>query len=425
VSPAPAALAALLVRERRRVVALLARSLGLPSLGLAEDAVQTAALRALESWPRDGVPGNPAGWLYRVARHEVIDTLRRDGRLEALPDDESLLPAQAAPTGRFAGELDDDELALVFAACHPSLPPATQVVLALRTLAGLALKAIAPMVFASEASLAQRLARARGTLATGALYFLAGHELPARRESVATTLALMFHLGQRAAGRAGDAQAAREAMAPCWEAIRLARALAAHPATAHGDADALAALLLLHGARLTGSVDEAGDIVPLPGQPRDRWDAGMIRMGFMHLHASQRAAQPSRWHLLAGVAAEHAAAPDHGRTEWAAIVRYYDALLVLDPSAAPRLGHAIALAEAGEPAAAHSRLVALLPDVPPALRAHTLAALARADERLGDIDAAVSWLAQAEALAPHPADARLLARRREALAASLGRPVRS
>lgn len=418
------ALAALLARERRRVVAQLARSLGLPQLGLAEDAVQAAALRALERWPREGVPDNPAGWLYRVARHEAIDALRHDGRADALPDDEALLPAQAAPAGRFAGELGDDELALVFAACHPLLPPATQVALALRTLAGLELKAIAPLVFTSEAALAQRLARARETLAGQRLAVPAGHELPARREAVATTLALMFHTGQRAAARAGGAEAAQAAMAPCWEAIRLARALAVHPATAHGDADALAAMLLLHGARLTGAVDDAGDIVPLAGQPRDRWDGGMIRMGFAHLQASQRAAVPSRWHLLAGVAAEHAIAADHERTDWAAIVRYYDRLLVLDPSAAPRLGQAIALAEAGDPAAARSRLEALLPEAPRALRAHTLAALARAEERLGHIDAALARLGEAVACAPHDADARLLARRREALAGRV-RPASS
>ncbi|TXC66991.1 hypothetical protein FSC37_18145 [Piscinibacter aquaticus] len=378
---------------------------------------RVAALRALERWPGDGVPDNPAGWLYRVARHEAIDALRHDERATPLPDDDALLPAHAAPAGRFAGELDDEELALVFAACHPLLPPATQVALALalRTLAGLELKAIAPLVFASEAALAQRLARARESLAGQRLAVPAGHELPARREAVATTLALMFHTGQRAAAHAGSADAARAAHLPCWEAIRTARALAAHPATAHGDADALAATLLLHGARLSGAIDDAGNIVPLPGQPRDRWDAGMIRMGFAHLKASQRAEAPSRWHLLAGIAAEHAVAPDHDRTDWAAIVRYYDKLLALDASAAPRLGQAIALAEAGEPAAARARLAALLPEVPPSLRAHTLAALARADERLGDIDSATARLTQAEACAPHPADARLLARRREAL----------
>jgi RNA polymerase sigma-70 factor (ECF subfamily) len=196
-----------------------------------------------------------------------------------------------------------------------------------------------------------------------------------------------------------------------WEAIRLARALAAHPAAAHADADALAALLLLHGARLSGRLDDAGDIVPLPGQPRDRWDAGMLRMGLAHLQAAQRAQALSRWHLLAGIAAEHAMAPDWSSTNWPAIVRFYELLVHIDPSAAPRLGHAIALAEGGAAGEARARLEALLPDTPEALRAHVLAALARAHEREGDRVAAGARLREAILLARHDADARLLARR--------------
>lgn len=407
----------LLARERRRVVAHLARSLGLAHLALAEDALQTAALRALEQWPQQGVPANPAGWLYRVARNEAIDALRVSGRHDPWPDDDgdALLPAVPAPPGRLTGELDDDELALLFAACHPALPPASQVALALRTLAGLDLATLAPLLFSTEAALAQRLARSRETLAGQRLHVPAGHELPPRREAVLTALALMFHTGQQASGRQGGAPAARDVMAPCWEAIRLARAVAAHPATAAAEADALAALLLLHGARLSGRIDDAGDIVPLPGQPRDRWDAGLLRLGFTHLQASQRGERLSRWHLLAGIAGEHALAPDHDGTNWPAIVAYYEKLLALDASAAPRLGHAIALAEAGAPAAALLHLQALLPQVPAALRAHTLAALARAAERLGDMAAALQWLDQSIAAAPHPADERLLARRRDQL----------
>ncbi len=410
---AHALLGELLARERRRVVAHLARALGLAHLALAEDALQTAVLRALEQWPRLGMPANPAGWLYRVARNEAIDALRLAGRHDPWPDDDDspLLPAVPAPGGRLVGELDDDELALLFAACHPALPAASQVALALRTLAGLELAVLAPLLFSTEAALAQRLARARDALAGQPLRVPASHELPPRREAVLTTLALMFHTGQQASGRQGGAPAAHDAMAPCWEAIRLARAVAAHPATAAAEADALAALLLLHGARLSGRIDDAGDMVPLPGQPRDRWDAGLLRLGFVHLQASQRGDTLSRWHLLAGIAAEHALAPDHAGTNWPAIVGYYDQLLALDASAAPRLGHAIALAEAGAPADAMQRLQALLPQVPAALRAHTLAALARAAQRLGDGEAAQRWLQAAIAAAPHPADARLLARR--------------
>ncbi|MBL8312832.1 MAG: sigma-70 family RNA polymerase sigma factor [Rubrivivax sp.] len=408
-------LQAVLATQRRRVVARLARSLGLSHLAQAEDAVQAAALRALQHWPLHGVPANPAGWLYRVAQRAAIDALRVAGRHDSWPDDDdsaaaAALPSRPPPSGRFAGELDDDELALLFAACHPTLPPASQVALALRVLAGLDHATIAAGLLCSEAALTQRLARARELLSPQALRLPAGHELPPRREAVLTALALAFHAGARArARRAG------EAAALCWEAIRLARALAAHPAAAHPDADALAATLLLHGARLSGQLDDEGDIVLLPGQPRDRWDAGMVRMGLAHLQAAQGAQQLSRWHLQAGIAAEHATAADYAQTDWAAIVRYYEMLLVLDGSAAPRLGHAIALAEAGEPTQALQRLRDLQGRVPEALAAHRLAAEARAHERQGEVDLAVGLLQQAVAVAPHAAESRALAQRARAL----------
>ncbi len=411
---ARAELQTLLATQRRRVVAHLARSLGLPHLGLAEDAVQSAALRALELWPAQGVPANPPGWLYRVARHEAIDALRVAGRHERWPDDDepaSALPCaalspQPAAEGRFAGELDDEELALLFTACHPAVPLASQVALALRVVASLDLATIAAALLCSEAALAQRLARAREALSPQQLRLPAGHELAPRREAVLTVLSLAFHAGARARAR----QLGGDTASLCWEAIRLARALAAHPVAADADADALAATLLLHGARLTGQLDEAGDIVLLPGQPRDRWDAGMVRMGLAHLQAAQRAPVLSRWHLQAGIAAEHATAVDYAHTDWRTIVGYYELLVKLDASAAPRLGHAIALAEAGEPARALALLQSLQAEVPPALAAHALAAQARAHERIGATDAAVQLLRQAQALAPHAAEARALAR---------------
>ncbi len=416
-----AELQALLATQRRRVVAHLARSLGLPHLALAEDAVQAAALRALELWPQQGVPDNPAGWLYRVARHSAIDSLRVAGRHEPWPEDDdaaaAALPRQAPASGRFAGELDDDELALLFAACHPRLPAASQVALALRVLTGLDLDTIAAGLLCTPASLTQRLARAREQLSPQALAMPAGHELPPRREAVLTVLALAFHAGARARSRGGldGLRGGRDATPLCWEAIRLARALAAHPAVAHADADALAALLLLHGARLTGALDEAGHIVLLPGQPRDRWDHGMRRMGLAHLQRAQRAERLSRWHLQAGIAAEHAVAADYASTDWPGIVQHYETLVLLDGSAAPRLGQAVALAEAGEPRRALLLLQALQPGLPPALLAHLLAAQARAHERLGDIQTARQLLLQAVAAAPHAADARALQRRADAL----------
>jgi len=417
----PAVGALLQAADLRRVTAHLLRRLGLHQFALVEDAVQSAALRALQRWPHDGTPRQPCAWLYQVAHNEAIDQLRRLGHQQTLDQCAEDLLAEASETdtrGRFVTELDDDELALAFAACHPDLPPSTQVALALRALAALELGAIASLLLSTPAAVAQRLARAREALAGKQLEIPSAEALPPRCEAVLTTLLLMFRAGQQAADRSGDPELRENALALCWESIRLARALCAHPLTHSADTEALAALLLLHGARLSGRTDAQGDFVPLPGQPRARWDGGMIRMGLLHLHRSQSASMLSRWHLLAGIAAEHALAHSYEATRWDSIVRYYDILLRLDGSSAPRLGHAIALAEAGEPAAAYTALEALLPSVPDALRPHTLAALARACERLGDSNAAQAFLTHAIGLVAHPADARLL---RERLA-NLGVP---
>lgn len=394
------------LREQRgRLVAKLARSLGLAHLALAEDAVQTASLRTLDHWPREGVPVNAAGWIYRVARHVAIDHLRHEAPQQSIDDDDevTLLPASAPRDERFAGELDDDELALLFAACHPALPVASQVALALRALRGFELSVIADGLLTNEAALAQRLARARTQLRDVALEVPAGPELAPRRDAVLHALLLMFNAGWQS-----SAEPARDL---CWDAIRLARALAAHPAVMHPDADALAALLLLHGARLTGRHDEAGDIVPLPGQPRERWDQGMLRLGTLHLARARRAVALSRWHLQAGIAAEHAMAADYASTNWPRIVGYYEALMKIEPGAAPRLSHAIALAEAGDPQRARAALDDLLPTVPDALRAHAHAALSHALLRLDERASAHAHLRAAIDSTRNDADRRLLERR--------------
>jgi RNA polymerase sigma-70 factor (ECF subfamily) len=436
-----AALAAVTPRDRRRIVAHLAGSLGLPHLALAEDALQTALLRALERWPTQGAPANPAGWLYLVARRCALDALRHQAPLDPWPDDDDTASgavearlATAPPAGRFIGEIDDEELALLCAACHPALPPATQVALALRTLLGLPLADVAAALLVNEAAVAQRLARARTRLAGERLDMPAGDELPPRRDSVLGVLSLMFLAGlhgaapadrsDRGTGATRDDTHADPRQA-CWEAIRLARAVAAHPAIAHPDADALAALLLLHGARLTGRWDAQGDIVPLPGQPRDRWDRGMIAMGLHHLQASQRATRLSRWHLQAGIAAEHAVAPTFEATDWAAIDRHYRLLVQADPSAAPRLGAAIARVEAGDAAGGLGLLEALETEVPAALQAHAWAAKAQALVKLGRPGEAHHWLARAVVAARRDGDRRLLAQRLATLTAthSTGAPA--
>jgi RNA polymerase sigma-70 factor (ECF subfamily) len=403
------ALSECLLHKRRALLAQLTQRLGLAHWALAEDALQTASLRALARWPVHGLPQQPVAWLWRVALHAALDTLRHgrhETALEAVLEQAQAAPmpaalVQAPAPGRMLAELDDEELALVFAACHPALPVSSQLALALRTLTGAPLASLAALLFTSEAALAQRLARVREALAGQSLALPPPAELPQRREAVLHTLMLCFQAGQRA----GPGE---EATHICFEAMRLARALALHPAVAHPDAHALAALLLLHGARLSGRFDARGEIVPLPGQPRDRWDAGLLRLAHEHLQAAQAAQRLSRWHCLAGIAAEHAGASHYAATDWRAIVRWYQVLLRLDPSPAPRLGLAIALSEAGEPAAALSMLAQLIPEVPAGLRAHAWAAQAKAWARQGERPRAREALHRAIAAATHPADARLL-----------------
>ena len=361
-SEAAARLAVLFREQHGRLLAQLLRHAGTARLAACEDALQQAMVAALRHWPFDGVPDNPAGWLFATARRALVDVLRGASRgetghaLDALP-----APAADAFGERFARELDDDELALLFAVCHPALPPASQVALALRTLGGLGVRELAAGLLTTEAALAQRLKRARDELAAldEPLAVPAPEALPARRGAVLTALYVMFNEGYQSAE--GTSYARRGL---CFEAIRLARALAAHPVAADPEADALAALLCLHAARLSGRVDADGTPLRLPEQPRERWDAGLVALGHRHLARAGRGDRLTRWHCEAAIAAAHAAAPSYAATDWATIVGWYERLLALDPAPVPRLAHAIALGEARGAAEGLAAVEATLPLLP-------------------------------------------------------------
>jgi RNA polymerase sigma-70 factor, ECF subfamily len=305
--------------------------------------------KAMRSWPIAGMPANPAGWLFNVARNEAIDVLRRDARLVHLPDDEALLPAAPgkAESG-FSNELSDDEMALLFTVCHPALPVQSQIALALKALCGFGAREIAAGLLTSENNVAQRLARARKTIAEENLRMEVPppDALPARRQAVLAALNLMFNEGYQS-----SMPDTFQRPDVCTEAIRLARAVALHPAAGDADAHALAATLLLHAARMSGRLSGKGDIVLLEDQPRDCWDKPMIALGLKHLQASQAASRLSSWHLQAGIAAEHAVAACWADTDWPLILEYYEALLRLDRSPMVLLGRAVALAQLHGPAA--------------------------------------------------------------------------
>jgi RNA polymerase sigma-70 factor (ECF subfamily) len=414
VSEAARQLAVLFREQHGRLLALLLRHAGLTRLAAAEDALQQAMLAALRHWPFDGVPQRPEAWLYEVARRALIDEQRGSARretghdLDALP---AVSSADGAPVGRFARELDEDELALLFAVCHPALPPASQVALALRTLGGFGLRELSAGLLVSEAALAQRLKRARDELAARgeALAVPPPAELPARRDAVLAAIYLMFNEGYQSA--AGAAYARREL---CFEAIRLARALAAHPVTGAAVAEAFAATLCLHAARMGGRIDADGAPLLLPEQPRERWDRGLVAMGLRHLDRARGGAL-TRWHCEAAIAAAHATAARHEDTDWASIVDWYERLLALDPAPAARLAHAIAVGQARGPAAGLAAVDAVLPQLP--RERYPFGHAARGDflARLGQRDAARAAYAEALSQARSDTERTLLARKRRDL----------
>src|SRR4051794_1736162 len=221
-----------------RLVAALARRLGAGRIAVAEDAVQHALMRALSLWPFKGVPERPEAWLATVARNRALDLLRSEQRSAALAGELVFVaPASEAGEGRFDRELNDDELALLFAVCHPVLSPELRVTFALKTVCGLTVPQIAAGLLAEPTAVAQRLVRARRQLETAdvAIEPPPPEALPERAESVRTALYVMFNEGYSASS--GEALVQPEF---CVEAVRLARALAAHPMTAAPVSDGLA-----------------------------------------------------------------------------------------------------------------------------------------------------------------------------------------
>lgn len=402
-------------RERGRLVALLTRRYGLARLADVEDAVQAAMVAALRRWPFDGVPQNPAAWLHRAAQRQLIDQWRRGQRFEPIGVHTDAVDSREPAPESFREELTDAELQLLFALCHPSLPLESQLVLALHSFGGLALRELAAGLFSTEAALAQRLRRARQQLmeADVPLEVPPPEQLPTRRRAVLAALYLMFNEGYQSA--AGD-QYQREDL--CAEALRLARLLADHPGVGDGETDALVALMLLHSARLASRLPPDGHPLLLHEQDRSQWDAGQIGLGLRYLDRARRSEAVTSLHLQAAIAAEHAMATRAEDTRWSAILGCYHKLLRIDPSPAALLGHAVALSRVH---GAESGLEALLRiagtptgDSSPFLQA----ALADMFGRLGRTADARDAYALAIGQARSPAERQLLERRRDALVIS-------
>nr|WP_260428405.1 sigma-70 family RNA polymerase sigma factor [Micromonospora globispora] len=342
--PSAAAVARLVREERTRILATLIRVTG--SVDLAEDATQDAVVRALETWPRDGVPENPRAWLLVVARRRAVDLIRREAR-RAGKEAEAVSLLDPAPEN--PESVRDDLLRLIFTCCHPALSLDAQVALALRTLAGLSTAEVARGLLVPEATMAKRLTRAKQKIAQARIPYRvpAAEELTARLSGVAATVYLIFNEGY-AAG-AGD-DLLRTALT--GEAIRLARLLAElmpDEATVLG----LLALLLLQDSRRAARTDADGRLLLLAEQDRSRWDPALVTEGVELVGRALRrtAHRPDRYVVQAAVAACHALAPAYDLTPWDAVVSWYDVLLTVHDTPVVRLNRAAAVAERDGPAA--------------------------------------------------------------------------
>jgi RNA polymerase sigma-70 factor, ECF subfamily len=350
---------AALTSARPRAVSALLRYFR--DLDTAEEAFQDACLRALQHWPQNGPPRDPAAWLIFVGRNIAIDAARRRGKQEPLPAEDVISDLNDAEAG-LAEQIDgadyrDDILRLLFICCHPDLPATQQIAVALRIVSGLSVKQIARAFLVSESAMEQRITRAKSSMAAADVAFETpgAVERAERLAAVATMIYLVFNEGYSAQGAAAAARAPL-----CDEAIRLARLLL-RLFPGEPEIMGLMALLLLQHARSAARFDADGAIVLLEDQDRSLWNREMIAEGLALIDKAMRHKRRGPYQLQAAIAALHARAVRPEETDWAQIDLLYAALERLQPSPVITLNRAVAVAKVRGPAAALAMIEPLAP----------------------------------------------------------------
>ncbi len=395
--------------ESARLIAGLTRVTG--DLGAAEELAQDALVAALEQWPEEGIPEKPGAWLMSTAKHRAIDRVRRDGTLatkyEQLGRDILARESGTDVEQRMDEDVGDDLLGLIFTACHPILSTEGRVALTLKAVGGLSTEEIARAFLVPTPTIAQRIVRAKRTLAEAQVRFEVprGAERAARLGSVLEVVYLIFNEGY--AATAGD-DWVRPAL--CEDALRLGRVLATL-APEEPEVHGLVALMELQASRLRARIGQGGEPILLLDQDRGRWDHLLIRRGLAALERAERLGTLGPYALQAAIAACHARARTAEETDWARIVALYDALAQLTPSPVIDLNRAVAVGMAYGPAAGLDAVDAVASR--PALRRYHLLPAVRGDllRKLGRLDEARSEFERAADLTANERERALLRRR--------------
>ena len=337
-----------------QMVSVLARKFGIANIELIEDSVQDAMIAAMKKWPYIGVPENQSAWLIQTAKNRAIDQLRRSAKSDSIDAAETDVAEISRDAVRFEGELNEDQVRMMFACCHPDVPADSRVALTLKIVGGFSVGEIARAYLAKDDAIAKMLTRAKQKLRLLELEIPAGDGLNERLDSVLRVLYLMFNEGYSASE--GSDLVRRDL---CNEAIRLVRILLEHHLTSLPKTYALSSLFLFQAARLTTRSNAEGDLLLLADQDRSLWDRTLIAAGLENFRRAASGNDLSDYHLEAEIASVHALAPDYASTDWPRILRCYDDLMQRRFSPVVALNRCVAIGEAHGPEQALNELAEL------------------------------------------------------------------